>query len=261
MDADIKRYVAEAFGTFVLVAVGVGSAVLAGEYIGALGVAFAFGLALMVMAFAIGPISGCHINPAVTLGLLLNKQIEGKTAGIYMVAQAIGGIAGAALIWGIAQDVSGFNMTDGSLASNGYGDHSPGGYGLTAAILAEIFLTSLLVLTVLAMTSRQATPGFAPIAIGLVLTAIHLVGIPVTNASINPARSIGPALLEAGDALGQIWVFILGPFLGAVLGYAVWKVIGDESDAPAPAAARADNGEAASAVATTAERRRRNRRR
>lgn len=263
MDADIKRYIAEAFGTFVLVVFGVGSAVLAGEFIGAHGVALAFGLSLLVMAYAIGPISGCHINPAVTLGLFLNKQIEGKSAGIYVIAQVVGATVGAALIWAIAQDNPGFMMTDGSLATNGYDDLSPNGYGLVAALLTEIVLTSLLVFTVLAMTSSHAPAGFAPIPIGLVLTAIHLVGIPVTNTSVNPARSIGPALLEMGDALGQIWVFILGPALGAVLAYVVWKLINDEDEAVAPraAAAPSGNGSDAPTAAAVAERRRRNRRR
>lgn len=264
MDADIKRYVAEAFGTFVLVVFGVGSAVLAGEFIGAHGVALAFGLSLLVMAYAIGPISGCHINPAVTLGLFLNKQIEGKSAGIYMVAQTVGAIVGAALIWAIAQDNSAFTMTDGSLATNGYDDLSPNGYGLVAALLAEIILTSLLVFTVLAMTSSRAPAGFAPIPIGLVLTAIHLVGIPVTNTSVNPARSIGPALLEMGDALGQIWVFILGPALGAVLAWVIWNFINDEIVSPPSRAATApsgNGGDAPPSTAAVAERRRRNRRR
>lgn len=263
-DADVRRYVAEAIGTFVLVAVGVGSAVLAGEYIGALGVAIAFGLALLVMAYAIGPISGCHINPAVTLGLLLDKRIDGKSAGIYMVAQVIGAIAGAALVWAIAQDNPAFTMTDGSLAPNGYDDLSPGGYGITAALLAEIFLTALLVLTVLAMTSSRAPAGFAPIPIGLVLTGIHLVGIPVTNASINPARSIGPAVIEMGDALPQLWAFILGPGLGAVLAVGIWKLISDDDTAPVSRAVSVtteDGTTIQAAAAAVSVRRRRNRRR
>jgi aquaporin Z len=231
MDAHLKRYTAEMIGTFVLVFGGVGSAVLAGEHIGALGVAIAFGLALLAMAYAIGPISGCHINPAVTLGMLLSGKIEARSAGAYMVAQSVGAVIAAAAIWIIARDVAGgYDLSTAGLGANGYDDHSPGGYGLTAALLVEVILTAFLVLTVLGTTARQAPVGFAGLAIGLVLTLIHLVSIPVTNTSVNPARSLGPAVFVGDWALSQLWVFIVAPLAGAILAVGIWRLLDSPED-------------------------------
>ncbi|HZD48448.1 MAG TPA: aquaporin Z [Silvibacterium sp.] len=222
----MKKYVAELVGTFVLVFGGVGSAVLAGSHIGFAGVAFAFGLSLLAMAYAIGPISGCHINPAVTLGILVAKKIGAKDAVLYMVAQIVGAIIGAALILFIAQGAAtGYDASTAGLGANGFGAHSPGGYSLAACFLAEVVLTGFLVITVLGSTDLTAPVGFAGIPIGLVLVLIHLVGIPITNTSVNPARSIGPALFVGGWAIQQLWLFIVAPFIGAVLAALVYAFI------------------------------------
>ena len=210
-----RQLIAEAIGTFVLVFGGVGSAVFAGEYIGAVGVSFAFGLSLLAMVYVIGPISGCHVNPAVTFGLLLRKRIETKRALGYMAAQIVGAIVAAALIALIASG-AGYDPSRG-FGANGFGEHSPGGYNLGAAFLAEVILTFFLVITVLGATSTEAPVGFAGVAIGFALTLIHLVGIPITNTSVNPARSIGPALFAGGWALAQLWMFVLAPLAGAAL--------------------------------------------
>jgi aquaporin Z len=225
MSDDLRRYIAELVGTFVLVFGGVGTAVFAGETVGALGVAIAFGLALLAMVYAIGPISGCHINPAVTLGLLLTRKIAPARAGGYVVAQVAGGIIAAALIWAVAQDTpAGYDLQSAGLGANGYDDHSPGGYGLLSALIAEVVLTAFLVFTVLGATNRAAPVGFAGLAIGLVLTLIHLVGIPITNTSVNPARSIGPAIFVRDWALSQLWVFIAAPLAGAVVAVAIYTL-------------------------------------
>jgi aquaporin Z len=222
----MNRYLAELVGTFVLVVGGCGSAVLAGDKIGFLGVSFAFGLSLLAMVYAIGPISGCHINPAVTLGLLLTKKFEARDAAGYVVAQIVGAILGAAVVWLVASGVpGGYDPAVKGLAANGYAEHSPGGYGLLAALVAEVVLTFFLVVTVLGATDVKAPVGFAGIPIGLVLTLIHLVGIPVTNTSVNPARSIGPAIFVGGWALGQLWLFIVAPLIGAGLGAAVYLAL------------------------------------
>ena len=214
----MKKYAAELVGTFVLVFGGVGSAVLAGTHIGFAGVAFAFGLSLLAMAYAIGPISGCHINPAVTLGILIARKIGVKDAVLYMVAQVIGAIVAAALLLFVAQGAAGgYDPHAAGFGANGYGMHSPGGYSLGACFLAEVILTAFLVITVLGSTDLAAPVGFAGIPIGLVLVLIHLVGIPITNTSVNPARSIGPALFVGGWAIQQLWLFIVAPFIGAVL--------------------------------------------
>jgi aquaporin Z len=222
----MNKYVAEALGTFVLVFGGVGSAVLAGSHIGNVGVAFAFGLSLLAMVYTIGPISGCHINPAVTLGVLLAKKIDAMEAVIYMVAQVVGAIVASALILFIARGgAGGYDVAAGGLGANGYGMHSPGGYSLGAAFAGEVILTMFLVLTVLGSTDVKAPVGFAGVAIGLVLTLIHLVGIPLTNLSVNPARSIGPAVFVGGWALQQIWLFIVAPFVGAAIAAIAYGVI------------------------------------
>jgi aquaporin Z len=201
---------------------GVGAAVIAGDKIGNLGVAFAFGLSLLAMAYAIGPISGCHINPAVTLGLLATKRIEISEAVRYWIAQVLGAIVAAGVLLIIAKSkTGGYNAGEMGLGANGYGDHSPGGYALGGAFLAEVILTAFLIFTILAATDKIANVAFAGIPIGLVLTLIHLVGIPITNLSVNPARSIGPALFVGGWALEQLWMFIVAPVVGAILGAGV----------------------------------------
>ena len=222
----MKKYFAELFGTFVLVFGGVGAAVLAGSRIHYTGIAFAFGLSLLAMVYTIGPISGCHVNPAVTFGVLLSKKIGGKDAVMYMIAQVIGAIIAAGCVLFIARGLpGGYAAHISGLASNGYGPHSPGLYALPACFLAEIILTMFLVITVLGATDIKAPVGFAGLAIGLVLTLIHLVGIPVTNTSVNPARSIGPAVFVGGWAIQQLWLFIVAPLIGAAIAAAVYSVL------------------------------------
>jgi aquaporin Z len=223
----MKKYLAEMVGTFVLVFGGCGSAVLAGQQIGFLGVSIAFGLTLLAMAYAIGHISGCHINPAVTVGLLVSKKMDARDVVGYIVGQIIGGILAAALLLTIAKGVAGgYDPTLTGFAANGYGDHSPGHYNLISAFLAEVILTFFLMFTVLGVTDIKAPVGFAGIPIGLVLVLIHLVGIPVTNTSVNPARSIGPAVFVGGWALSQLWLFIIAPTIGAIIAAVVYRVIG-----------------------------------
>ena len=219
----MKKYLAELAGTFVLVFGGVGSAVLAGSHIGFLGVSFAFGLSLLAMVYTIGPISGCHINPAVTLGVLMAKKIGAKDAAAYVVAQIVGAIIASGVILFVARGAAaGYDVAAAGLGSNGFGAHSPDGYSLGAALVAEIVLTMFLVLTVLGSTDIKAPVGFAGLAIGLVLTLIHLVGIPITNTSVNPARSIGPALFVGGWAIEQLWLFMVAPLIGAAIAAVVY---------------------------------------
>ena len=222
----MRPYLAELIGTFVLVFGGVGSAVLAGPHIGFLGVSLAFGLSLLAMVYTIGPISGCHINPAVTLGVLMARKIGAKDAAFYVVAQCIGSILATVCILVLAKGTpNGYDPVVSGLGANGFGLHSPDGYALGACFLAEVILTMFLVLTVLGATHVSAPVGFAGLAIGLVLTLIHLVGIPLTNTSVNPARSLGPALFVGGWALEQLWVFIVAPLVGAAVAAVVWNVI------------------------------------
>lgn len=226
MDIDYRKPVAEFFGTFVLVFGGCGSAVLAGDKIGFLGISFAFGLSLLAMVYAIGPISGCHINPAVTLGLVVARKIGLKEAGFYVIAQILGGIVAAGILLLIAKGIPGdYNPAISGLAANGYDDHSPLKYSLVSGFITEVVLTAFLVLTVLGATDSKAQVGFGGVAIGLVLTLIHLVGIPITNTSVNPARSIGPAVFVGGWALGQLWLFIIAPLIGAVLAAGIYTYI------------------------------------
>lgn len=214
----MNRYLAELIGTFVLVFASCGSAVLAGDKIGFLGVSLAFGLSLLAMVYAIGPISGCHINPAVTVGVLVARKMDARYAPGYIVAQIVGAILAAALLLLIVKGApGGYDPSVAGFAANGYGEHSPGRYNLLSALLVEVVLTFFLVFTVLGATDIKAPVGFAGIAIGLVLTLIHLVGIPVTNTSVNPARSIGPAVFVGGWALSQLWLFIIAPLVGAVI--------------------------------------------
>src|SRR3954449_6392157 len=221
-----RRGIAEAVGTFVLVFGGVGSAVIAGKVIGPLGVAFAFGLSLLAMAYSIGPVSGCHINPAVTVGLLSSGRISTREAVEYWIGQAVGAIVAAfALFIVIKSRQGGYDLSEEGFGANGYGTHSPDGYPLGGALIIEVVLTALLVFTVLASTDRIANVAFAGIPIGLVLTLIHLVGIPVDNLSVNPARSIGPALMVGGWALAQLIIFIVVPLIGAIAGAQLHKAL------------------------------------
>ncbi len=214
----LRRGLAEAVGTFVLVFGGVGTAVIAGPEVGNLGVAIAFGLTLLAMAYAIGPISGCHINPAVTFGLLLRRKITIEEAVPYWVAQIIGGIIAAGILLAIvAGRKGGYHAGSMGLGANGYGTHSPGGYPVGSAFATEVVLTAFLVFTVLAATDKIANVAFAGIPIGLVLTLIHLVGIQVDNTSVNPARSVASAVFAGGWALSQLWLFIVAPLVGAGL--------------------------------------------
>ena len=226
-----KRAVAEAFGTFVLVLGGCGSAVLAAGFpavgIGLAGVSLAFGLTVLTMAYTVGPISGCHLNPAVTLGLAVGGRHPWGEVLPYWIAQVAGGIAGAGVLLVIARGAAGFDLLAG-FASNGYGEHSPGGYSLAAGLVCEVVMTFLFLMVILAATAKSAPAGFAPIAIGLCLTLIHLVSIPVTNTSVNPARSLAPAIFVGGWALSQVWLFWVGPLLGAVLAGVVYPLLASE---------------------------------
>lgn len=227
----MKKYGAEFFGTFWLVLGGCGSAVLAAAFpglgIGLLGVSLAFGLTVLTMAYAIGHVSGCHLNPAVSLGLWAGGRFPAKDLVPYVVAQVLGAVAAAAVLYGIASGRAEFNPA-GGFASNGYDAHSPGGYGLASAFLTEVVMTMMFLLVILGSTDRRAPQGFAPIAIGLCLTLIHLVSIPVTNTSVNPARSTGVALFAGDGAMGQLWLFWAAPLVGAVLGAAIHRFIGGE---------------------------------
>jgi aquaporin Z len=221
-----KRLAAEFLGTFWLVLGGCGSAVLAAAFptlgIGFVGVALAFGLTLLTMAFAIGHISGCHINPAVTVGLVTGGRFPARELVPYVVAQVLGGIAAAAVLYVIASGHAGFDVSAG-FASNGYGDHSPGGYSLLSCLVTEVVMTFIFLIVILGSTDARAPKGFAAIPIGLALTLIHLISIPVTNTSVNPARSTGPAIFVGGWALGQLWLFWVAPIVGAALAGVVYR--------------------------------------
>jgi aquaporin Z len=212
-----KRSAAELIGTFWLVFGGCGAAVLAGHAIGWLGVAFAFGLTVLTMAYTIGHISGCHLNPAVSIGLAVAKRFDAKDLVPYIIAQLVGAILAAALLYVIASGKTGFDAVKTGFAANGFDDHSPGNYSMVAALLTEVVLTFVFLFIILGATDERAPAGFAPIAIGLGLTLIHLIGIPITNLSVNPARSTGPALFVGGWALTQLWLFWVAPILGAIL--------------------------------------------
>jgi aquaporin Z len=226
-----KKYAAEAIGTFWLTFAGCGSAVIAAGFpnvgIGLLGVALAFGLTVVTMAYAIGHISGCHLNPAVTVGLAAGGRFPGGQVVPYIVAQVIGGIAAAALLYVIARGAPGFDLA-GGFAANGYGDHSPGKYNLVSAFLMEVVMTMMFLFIIMGSTHGKAPAGFAPLAIGLGLTLIHLVSIPVTNTSVNPARSTGPALFVGDWALGQLWLFWVAPLIGGILGGVIYRWLSDE---------------------------------
>ena len=221
-----KKMGAEFIGTFWLVLGGCGSAVLAAAFpdvgIGLLGVSFAFGLTVLTMAFAIGHISGCHLNPAVSFGLWSGGRFPTTELAPYIIAQVAGGLAGAAVLYVIATGQAGFDVTAG-FASNGYGEHSPGGYSLIAALVTEIVMTFMFLMIILGATDKRAPQGFAPIAIGLGLTLIHLISIPVTNTSVNPARSTGVAIFQGSWAVSQLWLFWLAPIVGAILAGVVYR--------------------------------------
>lgn len=225
----MRRSAAECLGTFWLVFGGCGSAVLSAAYpelgIGFLGVAFAFGLTVLSMAYAIGHISGCHLNPAVTVGLVSGGRFPAKEIVPYVIAQVLGALAGAAVLYLIASGKAGFDVVGSGFASNGYGDHSPGQYSLLAALTLETVLTFMFLIIILGATDSKAPAGFAPIAIGLGLTLIHLIGIPVDNLSVNPARSTGPALFVGGWAVGQLWLFWVAPLLGAFLAGKTYRLL------------------------------------
>lgn len=225
---DKKAYAAEFFGTFWLVLGGCGSAVLAAAFpqvgIGLLGVSLAFGLTVLTMAYAIGHISGCHLNPAVSIGLFVAGRFPGKNLVPYIVAQVLGAIVAGGVLYLIASGKAGFDLAAG-FASNGFAEHSPGGYSLVAALVCEIVMTMMFLLIILGATDKRAPAGFAPIAIGLGLTLIHLISIPVTNTSVNPARSTGVALYVGGWALAQLWLFWIAPIIGGALGAVTYRLI------------------------------------
>jgi aquaporin Z len=227
----MKQYGAEFIGTFWLVLGGCGSAVLAAAFpnvgIGLLGVSLAFGLTVLTMAYAIGPISGCHLNPAVTVGLTVAGRFPSNKVLPYIVAQVLGGIVAGGVLYLIASGAPGFDVQAG-FASNGYGAHSPGGYSLLAALITEVVMTKIFLFVILGSTDEKAPPGFAPIAIGLCLTLIHLISIPVTNTSVNPARSTGVALFVGDWALAQLWLFWVAPILGAVGGAIAYRLVASE---------------------------------
>lgn len=227
----MKKYLAEFIGTFWLVLGGCGSAVLAAAFpdvgIGLLGVSLAFGLTVLTMAYAIGHISGCHLNPAVSIGLWAGGRFSAKDLLPYIVAQVLGGIVAGGVLYLIASGKAGFDVTAG-FASNGYGEHSPGGYSLVAALVTEIVLTGMFLFVIMGATDKRAPQGLAPIAIGLCLTLIHLVSIPVTNTSVNPARSTGVAIFVGGWALQQLWLFWVAPIVGAAIGALAYKTIATE---------------------------------
>jgi aquaporin Z len=226
-----KRLGAEFIGTLWLVLGGCGAAVLAAKFpqvgIGLVGVALAFGLTVLTMAFAIGHISGCHLNPAVSLGLVIGGRFKASELLPYWVAQVLGAVAGAGILYLIASGATGFELS-GGFASNGYGEHSPGGYSLLSCIVSEVVMTFMFLLIILGATDPRVPKGFAPIAIGLGLTLIHLISIPVTNTSVNPARSTGPALLVGGWAVSQLWLFWVAPLSGAALAGSVYRWLGSD---------------------------------
>ncbi|ELX7527050.1 aquaporin Z [Vibrio parahaemolyticus] len=231
----MNKYLAEAFGTFWLVLGGCGSAVLAAGFpdvgIGLLGVALAFGLTVLTMAFAIGPISGCHLNPAVTVGLWVGGRFDTKDVAPYIIAQVIGGLIAGGILYVIATGQAGFDVVGSGFAANGYGEHSPGQYSMLAALVSEIVMTMMFLIVIMGATDKRAPQGFAPIAIGLCLTLIHLISIPVTNTSVNPARSTAVAMYVGDWAVSQLWLFWVAPIVGGVLGAVIYKnLLGKESN-------------------------------
>ena len=230
----MKKYLAEFIGTFWLVLGGCGSAVLAAGFpelgIGFVGVSLAFGLTVLTMAYGLGHISGCHLNPAVSIGLWVGGRFPAGKLAPYIIAQVLGGIAGAGVLYLIASGQAGFDLA-GGFASNGYGDHSPGKYSMVAALVTEIVMTMMFLFIILGATDKRAPQGFAPLAIGLGLTLIHLISIPVTNTSVNPARSTGVALFAGGWATSQLWLFWVAPIIGAFLGAVIYRFVSSDEEA------------------------------
>ena len=218
-----RKYAAELIGTFVLVFMGCGSATFAGKYIGFVGIAFAFGLSVLAMVYAIGRISGCHINPAISISMFASGKLNVKDTVAYVVVQCVGAVLAAALIYVIAIGNPGYSLAANGLGQNGYGAFSPGGFSMVSAFMAEVVLTFIFLLVIYGSTSDRAPKGFAGIAIGLSLVLIHLVGIPITGTSVNPARSLGPALIVGGSALSQLWLFWVAPIIGGLIASIVWR--------------------------------------
>lgn len=252
-----KRVLAEFIGTFWLVFGGCGAAVLSATFpkvgIGFLGVSLAFGLTVLTMAYAIGHISGCHLNPAVSIGLWAGKRFPAKDLLPYIVAQVAAGIVAAGLLYLIASGQPGFSLA-GGLAANGYGDHSPGGYSLQAGLLGEVVLTFMFLMIIMGSTARRAPQGFAPIAIGLGLTLINLIGIPLTNLSVNPARSTGPAVIVGGWALAQLWLFWVAPIAGGIIGGLVYSFLDSDVEEESPQSPLERLTQQSEAAARSAER-------
>ena len=228
---DWNKYLAELLGTFVLVFLGTGSAVAAGSHIGFLGIALAFGLSVLVMVYAIGPVSGCHLNPAVTIAMLVNGKIASRDAVFYIVVQCIGAVIASALLLAIMTGQPGYSLATNGLGQNGFGEASPGGFSLLSGLIAEVVLTFTFLTVIFGATSKRTPPGFAGIAIGLGLTLMLLICIPITGASLNPARSLGPAVVAGGTALSQLWLFIVAPIIGAVIAAFAWRSLFDEETA------------------------------
>lgn len=224
----LNKYAAELIGTFALVFIGCGSAVIAGGHIGFLGIAFAFGLTVLAMVYAIGNISGCHINPAITVAMFGAGKINSKDALAYIISQCIGAILGAGILYLIASGLPEYSLAKFGLGQNGFGSHSPMGYSLMSCFIAEVVLTAIFILVIFGSTSKNAPSGFAGISIGLSLVLIHLVGIPITGTSVNPARSLGPALFVGSDALSQLWLFWVAPISGSVISVIIWKYLLNE---------------------------------
>ena len=223
--ADSRKYAAELVGTFVLVFIGCGSATLAGKYIGFVGIAFAFGLSVLVMVYAIGGISGCHINPAISISFFASGKMKLKDTVIYVVVQCVGAVIAAGVIYSVAVGNPAYSLAVNGLGQNGYGAASPGGFSMTSGFIAEVVLTFIFLLVIYGSTSERAPKGFAGISIGLSLVMIHLVGIPITGTSVNPARSLGPAVIVGGIALSQLWLFWVAPIIGGLLAAGVWRLL------------------------------------
>ena len=219
----MNKYWAELIGTFALVLIGCGSAVIAGKYIGFLGISFAFGLTVLAMVYAIGNISGCHINPAISVAMLVAGRISWKDTIFYIIFQCIGAVLAGAILWWIASGMPDYSLAVNGLGQNGYGDFSPGKYSLLSGFVAEVVLTALFLFVIFGSISKNAPAGFAGLAIGLSLVLIHLVGIPITGTSVNPARSLGPAVFVGGAALAQLWMFWVAPLIGGILAAVIWR--------------------------------------
>lgn len=227
---EFQKYGAEMIGTFALVLIGCGSAVIAGDQIGFLGISFAFGLTVMAMVYAIGPISGCHINPAVTVAMWINGNLKSREAGMYVVFQCLGAILAAGLLLGIASGQDGYDVAEDGLGQNGYDAESPGGYSVEAAFIAEVVFTFIFLFVIFGAPSRRTPEGFAGLPIGFSLVVIHLISIPITGTSVNPARSLGPAVFAGNDAMVQLWLFWFAPIIGAVMAAFAWRYIFEDEE-------------------------------